>query len=57
MAHNDGDNMKVLYCWRCKMDVPMLDEQEFEIAEHLYQYGRKNIKVRDRVERYKLLLE
>ncbi len=22
--------MKVLWCWRCGMDVPMLDEQEFE---------------------------
>ena len=21
--------MKVLWCWRCKMNVPMLDEQEF----------------------------
>lgn len=21
--------MKVLWCWRCGMDVPMLDEQEF----------------------------
>ena len=22
--------MKILWCWRCKMDVPMLDEDEFE---------------------------
>ena len=28
--------MKMLYCWRCKMDVPMLDEEEFAIVAQLY---------------------
>ncbi|MBL0698430.1 hypothetical protein [Comamonas sp. JC664] len=22
--------MKVMWCWRCGMDIPMLDEEEFE---------------------------
>lgn len=22
--------MKILWCWRCKMDIPMLDEDEFD---------------------------
>ena len=27
---------KLLYCWRCKMDVPMLDEVEWEqVVPHL----------------------
>jgi hypothetical protein len=21
--------MKVLWCWRCKMEIPMLDEEEY----------------------------
>jgi hypothetical protein len=28
--------MKMLYCWRCKIDVPMLDEDEFAIVSQLY---------------------
>ncbi len=29
---------KTLYCWRCKTDVPMLEEHEWEqIAPHLTQ--------------------
>ncbi len=28
--------MKILYCWRCKMDLPMLDEAEFAIVSDLY---------------------
>ncbi len=28
--------MKILYCWRCNMDVPMLDEQEFAKIEEVY---------------------
>ncbi len=28
--------MKVLWCWRCKMEVPMLDEEEFAVVDKLY---------------------
>ena len=24
--------MKVQWCWRCKMDIPMLDEDEFSLV-------------------------
>ncbi|RKN78522.1 hypothetical protein [Ulvibacterium marinum] len=48
--------MKELWCWRCKMTVPMLDKDEFEIAKKLYNQGFKtngiNIK-----ERFKPLLD
>jgi hypothetical protein len=31
-----GSMAKLLYCWRCKMDVPMLDEVEWEqVLPHL----------------------
>src|SRR5688500_17278122 len=29
--------MKVAWCWRCKMDVPMLDEAEFSEVGGLYR--------------------
>lgn len=29
--------MKMLWCWRCKMEVPMLDEEEFKKAAELYK--------------------
>lgn len=29
--------MKVLWCWRCKLDVPMLDEEEFARVAGLYR--------------------
>jgi hypothetical protein len=28
--------MKPLYCWRCRVVVPMLDEDEFKIVSQLY---------------------
>ena len=28
--------MKKLWCWRCKMEIPMLDEEEYAIAYKLY---------------------
>src|SRR5690242_11246430 len=31
--------MKVLYCWRCCQDVPMLDELEFAEVAALYSGG------------------
>jgi hypothetical protein len=29
--------MRTLWCWRCKMDVQMLDEAEFSEMSHLYR--------------------
>lgn len=29
--------MKMLWCWRCKMEVPMLNEEEFRKAAELYK--------------------
>jgi hypothetical protein len=31
--------MKNLWCWRCKMEVPMLDEEEYKVASKLYREG------------------
>lgn len=31
--------MKIRYCWRCKMDVPMLDSEEGKIASKLLTEG------------------
>ena len=28
--------MKVQWCWRCKEDVPMLDENEYTVIDNLY---------------------
>src|SRR5688500_11339460 len=25
--------MKVLYCWRCRMNIPMLDEDEWQVVQ------------------------
>jgi len=36
--------MKIIWCWRCKMDVPMLHDEEFKKAKELYGLGFKNIK-------------
>jgi hypothetical protein len=36
--------MKMMYCWRCKIDVPMLDEEEFAIVDRLYSQGMQAIK-------------
>ncbi|CAL2093002.1 hypothetical protein [Tenacibaculum sp. 190524A05c] len=48
--------MEIKYCWRCKMEVPMLDKQEFAIASALYQKGFRVLK-KDRQERFKELLD
>lgn len=29
--------MKTLWCWRCQMEVPMLDDEEFAVASKLYR--------------------
>lgn len=33
----------MLWCWRCRMEVPMLDEEEFAIAAKLYQESAKSL--------------
>ncbi len=48
--------MKILLCWRCKMEVPMLDEDEFIIASNLYSAAFKNGKI-SLEQRFKPLLE
>jgi hypothetical protein len=36
--------MKVMWYWRCKMDAPMLDEEEFRLVSGLHSEGIKAIK-------------
>ncbi|CAL2094443.1 hypothetical protein [Tenacibaculum sp. 190524A05c] len=48
--------MEIKNCWRCKMEVPMLNKEEFEIASALYQKGFRVLK-KDRQERFKELLD
>ena len=48
--------MEIKYCWRCKMEIPMLDKNEFAIASELYSKGFKVAKS-DRQEKFKALLE
>ena len=47
------------WCWRCKIEVPMLDDDEFEKAQLLYSEGLKNIKgnLNKRQKQFKNLLE
>lgn len=48
--------MKMLWCWRCKMEIPMLDEDEFSIASKLYgdAFKKTGMTLKDR---FKPLLE
>lgn len=48
--------METKYCWRCKMEVPMLDKEEFAIASELYSKEFKKA-ILARQERFKELLE
>src|SRR5262245_42467128 len=36
--------MKIMYCWRCGSEVPMLDEDEFAIVDELYARAVRTIK-------------
>jgi hypothetical protein len=50
--------MKDLWCWRCKMEVPMLDEEEYKVASQLYRDGFKTGKCNmTRKKRFKDLLD
>ena len=50
--------MKILWCWRCKMEVEMLDEEEFAIAAELYHKAFTDIKFRKgREVRFRPLLD
>lgn len=48
--------MKNLWCWRCKMEVPMLDEEEYTVAWKLYTDAFQ-AKGKTRYERFKPLLD
>jgi hypothetical protein len=48
--------MKIMWCWRCKMDLPMLDEDEFAIASKLYSDAFKMTGM-SREERFRPLLD
>ncbi|MEO8146979.1 MAG: hypothetical protein ABI723_05040 [Bacteroidia bacterium] len=48
--------MKALWCWRCKMEIPMLDEAEYEQARLYYSEEFKNLK-HNRQERFKKILD
>lgn len=51
--------MKKLWCWRCQMEIPMLDEDEYQKAHLLYGKGMKNsgVSLSNRQERFKELLD
>lgn len=36
--------MEIKYCWRCKMSVPMLDEEESKIANQFFVEGFQEFK-------------
>ena len=36
--------MKLAWCWRCKMSVPMLDETEYASIQEAYQVGSLKVK-------------
>lgn len=36
--------MKIRYCWRCRMEVPMLNKEESEIASKLLAQGFEEAK-------------
>lgn len=48
--------MKLLWCWRCKMEVPMLDEEEYAKAYQLFGDCFRNIH-KGLPERFKPLLD
>lgn len=52
--------MEIRYCWRCRMDVPMLDEEEGKIASKLLAEGFQEFKTARKTllnENFKKLLD
>lgn len=49
--------MEYLWCWRCKLEVPMLDEEEYAEAHRLYGECMRNITVGTLSERFQPLLD
>ena len=50
--------MKNLWCWRCKMEVPMLNTEEYLTASKLYRSGFEKGKCNmTRTQRFKELLD
>ena len=48
----------MLWCWRCKMEVPMLDEAEFAKAHELYGNAIRDVKFhKERELRFEPLLD
>jgi hypothetical protein len=43
---------KLLYCWRCKMDIPMLDESEWEYVRPREPADDQEAFRREALERY-----
>ncbi len=48
--------MEIKYCWRCKMEVLMLDSEEHAIASKLYSKGIQILN-KDRQLRFRELLD
>ncbi len=40
----DGGYMKILWCWRCRQDMPMLDEDEYRAVAVLYSACTREVK-------------
>lgn len=50
--------MKLLWCWRCKIEVPMLDEEEYVKAKELYRKSMHGNNLQaGRLVRFKPLLD
>ncbi|WP_462278040.1 hypothetical protein [Ferruginibacter sp.] len=50
--------MKILWCWRCRMNLAMLDEKEYKVAYRLYiECMDDRSHGSDRIARFKPLLD
>jgi hypothetical protein len=47
--------MKTMFCWRCQMDIPMLDEAEYEEIMALHSLGMRDLK-QSETERFRPVL-
>jgi hypothetical protein len=36
--------VETLYCWRCKTDIPMLDDAEWQVVSPLFSNATQDIK-------------